>query len=174
MNRKARKDQIISKLQDLTQRFEDLEVNYRKETESIKNDIASLAEEVSKLDIEEEGYVTADEEEISEGYLIPVAKKVPSRNPDDLIDLFEIGKVVQINNTYKGQYGIVGVVYKISPKFVYFSDKDGDLYHRGPGNLLILGEDVNDYNEYRRGKGQRPVKFKPRKRQQGRKGKKFW
>ena len=61
---------------------------------------------------------------------------------------FECGVIAKINNNYKGQYGTIGIVYQISPTFVYISDVEGESYHRAPKNLKVVAENVNEYTDY--------------------------
>ena len=172
MKNSAQKNQNSFKLQELTKRFENLELYYKKESESIKNEIALLR---SQIEIEDEGYTTADDgTDNQETHIIPVATKVPSESEEeDLFQYFDLGSVVQINNSYKGQYGIIGVVYQKSPKFVYFKDSTGKSFHRIPKNLLCLAQNVDEFNQERIRKGKRPIKFKSGQGER-RQSKRFW
>ena len=175
MKNSVTNNQINLKLQELTERFENLEIKFKKESESIKSDIAILKGLLNKEENStDEGYITADDgNTISPVPIVPIATKVPSSDEeDDLFKYFDFGSVAQVNNSYKGQYGRVGIVYKKSPKFVYCSDPEGESFHRHPKNLLCLSEDVQQFNKERIQKGKRPIQFKPRKRKG--KGKKFW
>ena len=174
MNYNAKRDQLNNKLQDITDRLESLEIYYKRETKYLKSELKKLSTDLREL--EESGFETPDEfeqpKEIKAEVVVPVAQAVTQENRRKLLK-FEKGFVASISNTYKGEYGTVGIVKKITPDFVTITDASGKEHTRAPKNLDILAQDAVEYNEWRRSQGLRAVHFKSRKGKE-RKNKKFW
>ena len=157
-------------LQEITSKLESLEIYYKRETEQIKSDIARLSTDLREL--EESDYDTADEYEQIQAHVVPVARKVGNIIVTDSSS-FEKGYVAKITNTYKGEYGTVGIVKTISPDFITIVDCVGKEHRRAPKNLIILAQDVDEYGEWRAAQGLKPIHFRQRKGKE-RKSKKFW
>ena len=133
----------------------------------IDNRIKDLQKEIERLTIKRE-QVIEDRDNESNDKTEPITKseriEVNQRvlpTPKLYRDSFEIGDLVQVTNSYKGQFGTIGRVYKITRKQVHFQDlrcKEKNL-SRIFSNVIIIKVDkdrerqiiANYLNNARRG-----------------------
>ena len=143
---------IKTEIQELTERFNQLEIYYKKESKSIKNRIRTLQQ---LLDIDEDsGFVTADKEETQEILQIPQVTHTYTTanyfnlNPLDIA--IEKGVIVWVTNNYKSFFGLVGEVNRYSDTWVWFIDSSGKENKRIYKNLEVVAQNVKEYNKNRR------------------------
>ena len=116
------KDDINFKLSQLTVRLEHLEIEYRRESNQIREEIEKLRSEQTES-----------------------IKQVPS-NQDQII---RGGCTVRVTNKYKGLKGTIGKVSKIDIDgyWVWFITKDGSKYRRTSSNLQVLEYEFEYYQQ---------------------------
>ena len=157
----SNKNQLSSKILDITQRLDILQLNYIKETNQLKEELAVLQCEVDNLS--ETGYHTADEDS-NETPTIPVAipaqlvnvisrSKRRSRSIPDPLPLppypkykraqaLTVGDIVQITNGYKGKYGTVGKIVRLESYWVWLRYRDNEQHQRARFNIRLAQDPI--------------------------------
>ena len=124
MNNSDSENSMNTRIQELNSRFEALELYYKKESTSIRNELNILKNSIKK-DVE------CGKPSLTSNYYKNISKVA-----------LETGVIVRLNNTYKGLYGLVGEVNRFTKSWVWFVDSSGTENKRAPGNGDIVARDV--------------------------------
>ena len=127
------KKSIEKKIDNITRRLDTLELNYKRETTILKEELEQVREEINYVSDEE--YISALEDEPE-----PVKAVLVKETPEpQKLEKVKKGDYVRITNHYKGkhgyQYGTVGKVTKIRGYWVYFTDKLGRDHQQSRSNV---------------------------------------
>ena len=112
---------IDKRIQEITAKLEQLEIDYLRESRQLKEEIAQVK---LHLDQEETNAFRAPKEE------------------DRTVTL---GSTVRITNNYKGDYGVIGTVTSIDKYWIWITDPSGKEHKSIYKNVERLKHDLREY-----------------------------
>ena len=104
------KEAIYSKLQEIANKLDKVDSDYRREVTSIKEEVAALTELITDLSVEDQV------EEVTR----PVLRET-EQNPNKPL---ELGDVVEITNTRNGLQGTIGTLSKLNTYWAWVQGPD--------------------------------------------------
>lgn len=153
---KTSKSALTSQIQDITERLDTLEINHRRESDQLREEIAYIQQNIEDLS-DNKGYTTAAEniqvEKNKTGVKPQRQRKVQEscktserRDPFPLEPLprnsprehIVRGNIVQITNSYKGKYSVVGKVTRTEDYWIWLEDQRGERHQRAWFNVQLV------------------------------------
>ena len=131
-NNNNNSNQINSRIQEIADRLDQLEINYVRETNNLLSELADIRRVLRQTVVPEEpteripvaAVRVEEEEQFYQAEEYSVAEEP-----------FDIGDIVEITNRYKGKKGTVGNIVKIKNNWIYLKDLDNEVHQRDRNNV---------------------------------------
>ena len=127
---KSNKDSTDKRIQEITTKLEQLEVNYIRESRQLKEEIAEVKLHLERGEINK-FHATKEEDQFH-------ATKEEDRT-------IKLGSTVRITNNYKGGYGIIGKATSVDNYWVWITNPLKEEHKRAHRNVEKLKHDVGEY-----------------------------